>query len=66
MLFVEDKNENVRVKLDKYIRKFGVKKIHIAKEVNLSGTTIGLFLKGQRDLSLDALESLEDLMEEKM
>ena len=64
MLF--DKNEDVRNELDKYIKKFGVKKIHIAREVGLTGTTIGLFLKGKRQLSLSTLEKIEALMEERM
>ncbi|HDI3121667.1 hypothetical protein FDA77_00950 [Clostridium botulinum] len=64
MLF--DKNEEIRNELNKYIKKFGVKKIHIAREVGLTGTTIGLFLKGQRQLSLSTLEKIEALMEERM
>lgn len=66
-MVLSEKNEEVRVKLDKYIRKFGVKKIHIARELGLKGgTTIGLFLKGQRELSFATLEAIEDLMKERM
>ncbi|WMJ81235.1 hypothetical protein RBU49_02985 [Clostridium sp. MB40-C1] len=61
-----DKNEKVRKELDKYIKKFGVKKVHIARQVGLTGTTIGLFLKGQRELSFSMLEEIEDIMEERM
>lgn len=61
-----EENEKVRKQLDKYIRKFGVKKIHIARQVGLSGTTIGLFLDGQRELALSTLEEIQELMQERM
>lgn len=63
---LSEKNEKVRIKLDKYIKKFGVKKVFIARQIGMTGTTIGLFLKGQRDLPFEALETIENLMEEKM
>lgn len=63
---LSEKNKNVRIKLDKYIRKFGVKKVHIAREIGMTGTTVGLFLKGQRELTLATLEEIEKIIEEKM
>lgn len=66
MMLLSEKNEIVRIKLDKYIKKFGVKKVHIARAIGMTATTIGLFLKGQRELPPTALETIEEIMEERM
>ncbi|MBM7869242.1 putative transcriptional regulator [Clostridium pascui] len=65
-MLLSERNEEVKNKLDKYIKKFGVKKVFIAKEIGLSPTSVGLFIKGQRELQSGYLDALEELMEEKM
>lgn len=59
-------NTNVRKNLEEYLEKFGVKKVHIARLIGVSPNTIGLFLKGQRELSLANLEAIQEIMQERM
>lgn len=55
-------NEYVRKKLEDYIEGLGVTQRHISKKVGLSDTTISLFLKGQRELSDEKLETIYSIV----
>ena len=62
---MELSNENVKYELDEYLKKYGVKHTHIADMTGLSDTTICLFLKGQRQLSLHKLDIINKIIYDK-
>jgi transcriptional regulator with XRE-family HTH domain len=60
---MEFSNEKIKHELAKYLEKYGVKQNHISELTGLSDTTISLFLKGQRELSLSKLEKISSILE---
>jgi plasmid maintenance system antidote protein VapI len=50
-------NSILRDKTEKYLEKYGTPKKFLAAKIGVTGTTISLFLKGERELS-DAKEKL--------
>ncbi|AKN32319.1 hypothetical protein Ccar_16195 [Clostridium carboxidivorans P7] len=57
-------NEVVRKKLKEYLEINGVRNNWIAKKINISPTSICLFLKDARNLSSDKLELIWNLIKE--
>lgn len=55
-------NENIREELEEYINERGVKKTHIARAIDVSPNTVGLFLKGLRELSQPKLEIIYNII----
>ncbi|HEY5588429.1 MAG TPA: hypothetical protein VIK86_05670 [Candidatus Paceibacterota bacterium] len=51
-------NTNIKEELQQYLTENGVKNIWICKKLNLSPTTISLFLKGKRELLPYHLEEI--------
>lgn len=62
---MEPSNENVKNQLKNYLSKRGVKNIWIANAIDISPTSICLFLKGKRELPADKLQIICSIIEEK-
>lgn len=58
-------NSYVREALLTYLHEYGVTQKHIAKKVGLSETTISIFLKGDRVLTPEKLERIQEIINKK-
>ena len=56
-------NETIRQELKEFLNEYGIKNRYIAKKLNMSDSTVSLWLKGERELSPDRLKILYDLMQ---
>lgn len=52
----------IRERLDECIDQLGIKKSRIAEQLNISNTTLRLFLKKERKLSQQNLKKIDDLL----
>jgi plasmid maintenance system antidote protein VapI len=50
-------DNKLREKTERYLERYGTPKKFLAQKINVTGTTISLYLKGERELS-EAKESL--------
>ena len=55
-------NESIRQELKKFLKEYGIKNNYIAKKINMSNSTVSLWLKGERELSPDRLEIIVNIM----
>lgn len=59
---MELSNENVKNELKEYLKENGVKNIWVANKINISPTSICLFLQGKRELPQDRLKQICELI----
>lgn len=58
-----EKNSEIRIKLKNWLENTGRKNLFVAKAVDLSPTSISLFLSNKRDLTLEKLILIENLID---
>ena len=59
-------NEKIKHELNEYLQLYGVKQNHISDLTGLSDTSICLFLRGQRELSLSKLKIIHSIINEQI
>ena len=59
---LELSNESIRKELIEFLKKNGIKNRFIAKKIDVSDTTISLFINGKRELSTKKLQALNELI----